>query len=31
VQWYLDNAQWVANVTSGAYQTWIETNYGKRR
>ena len=30
VQWYLDNAQWVANVTSGAYQTWIETNYGKR-
>jgi dTDP-glucose 4,6-dehydratase len=31
VQWYLDNAQWVANVTSGAYQTWIETNYGERR
>lgn len=30
VQWYLDNAQWVANVTSGAYQTWLETNYGKR-
>ena len=30
VQWYLDNAQWVTNVTSGAYQTWIETNYGKR-
>ncbi len=30
VQWYLNNAQWVANVTSGAYQTWIETNYGKR-
>ena len=30
VQWYLDNSQWVANVTSGAYQTWLETNYGKR-
>jgi dTDP-glucose 4,6-dehydratase len=30
VQWYLDNARWVDNVTSGAYQTWIETNYGKR-
>jgi dTDP-glucose 4,6-dehydratase len=30
VQWYLDNARWVANVTSGTYQTWIETNYGKR-
>ena len=30
VKWYLDNAQWVANVTSGAYQDWIDTNYGKR-
>ncbi len=30
VQWYLDNAQWVVNVTSGAYQSWLETNYGKR-
>ena len=30
VQWYLDNAQWVKNVTSGAYQNWIETNYGQR-
>ena len=30
VQWYLDHAHWVKNVTSGAYQTWIETNYGKR-
>ena len=30
VQWYLDHAGWVANVTSGAYQNWIETNYGGR-
>ncbi|MBC2742015.1 MAG: dTDP-glucose 4,6-dehydratase [Desulfosarcina sp.] len=30
VRWYLDNTQWVTNVTSGAYRTWIETNYGKR-
>ena len=30
VQWYLDNPGWVANVTTGAYQTWIDTNYGKR-
>jgi dTDP-glucose 4,6-dehydratase len=30
VQWYLANARWVANVTSGAYQRWIDTNYGKR-
>lgn len=30
VQWYLDNQQWVANVKSGAYQSWIEQNYGER-
>ncbi len=30
VQWYLDNQQWVDNVKSGAYQSWIEQNYGER-
>lgn len=30
VQWYLDNQQWVENVKSGAYQSWIEQNYGER-
>ena len=30
IQWYLDNQGWVENVTSGAYQNWIETNYGMR-
>jgi dTDP-glucose 4,6-dehydratase len=30
VQWYLDNSDWVANVTSGAYQNWIERNYVQR-
>ena len=30
VQWYLDNQQWVSNVKSGAYQSWIEQNYGER-
>jgi dTDP-glucose 4,6-dehydratase len=30
VQWYLDNTQWVTNVTSGAYQNWVKTNYGRR-
>ncbi len=30
VQWYLNNTQWVTNVTTGAYHSWIETNYGKR-
>ena len=27
VQWYLDNDDWVQNVTSGAYRGWIETQY----
>lgn len=30
VQWYLENQQWVGNVKSGAYQSWIEQNYGER-
>jgi dTDP-glucose 4,6-dehydratase len=30
VQWYLDNAPWVENVTSGAYQSWMDQNYGQR-
>ncbi|MEA9417309.1 dTDP-glucose 4,6-dehydratase [Aeromonas caviae] len=28
VLWYLDNQQWVGNVKSGAYQTWIDKQYG---
>jgi dTDP-glucose 4,6-dehydratase len=30
VAWYLDNPEWVAHVTSGAYRQWLEKNYGKR-
>jgi len=30
VGWYLDNATWVANVTSGAYREWVEKNYAAR-
>jgi len=30
VRWYLDNAAWVANVTSGAYREWVERNYAAR-
>ncbi|MBK6982642.1 MAG: dTDP-glucose 4,6-dehydratase [Betaproteobacteria bacterium] len=30
VRWYLDNADWVAQVRSGEYRNWIEKNYGKR-
>ena len=28
VQWYLDNADWVAQVQSGAYRDWVATQYG---
>jgi dTDP-glucose 4,6-dehydratase len=27
VRWYLDNEEWVRNVTSGTYRQWIETQY----
>jgi dTDP-glucose 4,6-dehydratase len=30
VRWYLDHADWVEQVTSGAYRTWLDTNYAKR-
>ena len=30
VAWYLGNAAWVRGVTSGAYQQWVEKNYGER-
>jgi dTDP-glucose 4,6-dehydratase len=28
VQWYLQNTEWVRNVTSGAYREWIGKQYG---
>jgi len=31
VRWYLENMEWVSNVTSGAYQQWIAVNYAARR
>jgi dTDP-glucose 4,6-dehydratase len=30
VQWYLDHADWVANVQSGGYRDWLATNYAER-
>ena len=27
IQWYLDNQEWVRNVTSGDYKKWVEKNY----
>jgi dTDP-glucose 4,6-dehydratase len=30
VEWYLANAAWVKDVTSGAYQRWMEQNYSAR-
>ncbi|KRB51415.1 dTDP-glucose 4,6-dehydratase [Rhizobium sp. Root708] len=27
VGWYLDNAEWVRNVTSGSYRNWLEKQY----
>ncbi len=30
VAWYLANPAWIENVTSGAYQHWIDQNYSAR-
>ena len=30
VRWYLEHADWVAHVQSGAYRDWVSTNYGGR-
>jgi dTDP-glucose 4,6-dehydratase len=30
VRWYLDHADWVARVQSGAYREWVAANYGER-
>jgi dTDP-glucose 4,6-dehydratase len=30
VLWYLDHADWIEEVTSGAYRNWVETNYARR-
>jgi dTDP-glucose 4,6-dehydratase len=30
VSWYLDREDWWRDVTSGAYQAWIDKNYGFR-
>ena len=31
IEWYLANAAWIENVTSGAYKNWIEQNYADRQ
>jgi dTDP-glucose 4,6-dehydratase len=30
VRWYLEHADWVAQVQSGAYREWVEANYQSR-
>jgi dTDP-glucose 4,6-dehydratase len=30
VKWYLENQDWVRNVTTGAYRDWIAVQYDKR-
>ena len=31
VQWYLDHADWVAEVTSGAYREWTRLQYEQEK
>ena len=31
IKWYLDNTDWLDNVTSGEYKNWIYKNYNNRQ
>lgn len=31
ISWYLENENWVTNITTGVYRDWLEKNYGARR
>jgi dTDP-glucose 4,6-dehydratase len=31
VQWYINHPQWVEQIRSGSYQSWIEQNYTDRK
>jgi len=31
VHWYLQNQDWIKDITSGAYREWIEKNYQNRK
>lgn len=31
VEWYLANPAWIEHITSGAYRTWIDTQYADRQ
>lgn len=30
IQWYLDNPEWVAHVSSGEYRQWVDKQYGEK-
>jgi dTDP-glucose 4,6-dehydratase len=30
IEWYLGNMEWIAGIETGAYRSWIETNYVSR-
>ena len=31
VEWYLNNKEWMDNVTSGSYREWVDKNYVNRK
>ena len=31
VAWYLNHPQWIADIQTGAYRTWLEKNYHGRQ
>jgi len=31
IHWYLQNEQWITNIQTGAYKSWIQQNYEQRK
>ncbi|HUH65825.1 MAG TPA: dTDP-glucose 4,6-dehydratase [Syntrophales bacterium] len=31
IAWYLENKQWIENIRSGEYKSWIDEHYGKEK
>jgi dTDP-glucose 4,6-dehydratase len=31
IQWYLDNAEWVESIQTGAYREWLSRQYGEKK
>jgi dTDP-glucose 4,6-dehydratase len=31
IKWYLDNQEWIGNIKTGAYRSWMQSQYGVKK